>query len=159
MGENAHEFGRFFEEFAVGDVYQHQPGKTILESDNNLFCLLTMNHHPVHLDAEYAKSAQHGKVLVVGTFVFSLVVGLTVNDVSGRAIANLEYQEIRHLLPVHIGDTIHAETTVLEVASSKTKLDRGTVKVSTVAINQHGDAVLSFTRVVLVPKRNGKKDV
>ncbi len=93
MGENAHEFGRFFEEFTVGDLYKHQPGKTILESDNNLFCLLTMNHHPVHLDAEYAKSAQHGKVLVVGTFVFSLVVGLTVNDVSGRAIANLEYQE------------------------------------------------------------------
>ncbi len=159
MGENAHEFGRFFEEFTVGDLYKHQPGKTILESDNNLFCLLTMNHHPVHLDAEYAKSAQHGKVLVVGTFVFSLVVGLTVNDVSGRAIANLEYQEIRHLLPVYIGDTIHAETTVLAVVPSKSKSDRGKVKVSTVAINQNGDAVLSFTRVVLVPKRSGNKDV
>ena len=156
MTEKAHDFGRYFEDFADGDIYRHQPGKTILESDNNLFCLLTMNHHPVHLDVAYAEAAQHGKVLVVGTLVFSLVVGMTVNDVSGRAIANLEYQEIRHLLPVHIGDTIHAETTVLEVSPSKTKSDRGTVKVRTLGINQNGDAVLSFTRVVLVPKKEEK---
>lgn len=159
MGQEAHKFGRFLEEFSEGDVFRHQLGKTILESDNNLFCLLTMNHHPVHLDDVYAHSAQHGKILVVGTLVFSLVVGLTVGDISGRAIANLEYQGIKHLLPVHVGDTIHAETTVLEVISSKTKMDRGTVKVSTVAYNQDHQAVLEFTRVLLVPKQSGAENV
>ena len=87
---HANPFGRYFEEFEVGDIYDHVPGKTITESDNNLFCLLTMNHHPVHLDWCYASQAQHGRVLVVGTLVFSLIVGMTVRDVSGRAIANLE---------------------------------------------------------------------
>ena len=159
MGSNAYEFGRFFEDFSSGDVYKHPVRKTILESDNNLFSLLTMNHHPVHLDNSYAEAAQHGKVLVVGTLVFSLAVGLTVTDVSGRAIANLEYQEIKHLLPVHLGDTIHVETTVLEVRESKSKPDRGTVKVKSIAINQNGDPVLSFSRTILVPKRNGESHV
>jgi len=159
MGQEAHKFGRFFEEFSEGDVFRHQLGKTIQESDNNLFCLLTMNHHPVHLDDVYAKSAQHGEILVVGTLVFSLVVGMTVGDISGRAIANLEYQGIKHLLPVHVGDTIHAETTVLEVKPSRSKTDRGTVKVCTVAHNQNHKAVLEFTRVLLVPKQSGAENV
>ena len=96
--------GRYFEEFEVEAVYRHWPGKTITESDNNLFCLLTMNHHPIHLDCNYALEKQHGKILVVGTLVFSLVVGMTVRDISGKAIANLEYQHVKHLGPVHLGD-------------------------------------------------------
>jgi acyl dehydratase len=147
-------FGRFFEDFAVDDVYEHQPGKTITESDNNLFCLLTMNHHPVHLDWDYASRGQHGKVLVVGTLVFSVVVGMTVRDVSGRAIANLEYESVVHLGPVHLGDTLHARTVVLEKRLSQTKMDRGVVRVETTAANQHGVSVLSFRRKVLVPLRN-----
>jgi acyl dehydratase len=147
-------FGRFFEEFAIGDVYDHVPGKTITESDNNLFCLLTMNHHPVHLDWQYAGQAQHGKVLVVGTLVFSVVVGLTVRDISGRAIANLGYERIEHLAPVHLGDTLHARTAVLEKRVSETKPDRGIVRVETVAINQVGAEVLRFRRTVLVPRRD-----
>jgi acyl dehydratase len=147
-------FGTFFEEFEVGSIIVHPLSKTITESDNNLFCLLTMNHHPVHLDKEYAKQNKHGQILVVGTLVFSLGVGLTVPEVSGKAIANLEYSEVVHLAPVHINDTISAKTTILDKRISKTKDDRGIVSVETVIFNQHGDSVLRFRRKVLVKKAN-----
>ena len=152
--ETAIPFGRYFEDFAVDAVYQHSVRKTITESDNNLFCLLTMNHHPVHLDLAYAGEAQHGKVLVVGTLVLSLVVGLTVADISGRAIANLGYDEVRHEGPVHIGDTLRAESLVENMRQSESKADRGVVQVSTKAYNQHDQLVLSFRRNVLVPLRS-----
>ncbi|MCB2221977.1 MAG: MaoC family dehydratase [Bacteroidetes bacterium] len=145
------QYGRYFDEFEVGDVYEHALRKTITESDNNLFSLITMNHHPLHLDQEYVKDQQHGRVLVVGTLVFSLVVGLTVADVSGRAIANLGYHEIRHSGPVFIGDTLHAKTEVLNVRKSKSKPDRGVVSVKTIAYNQREEEVLEFSRDVLVP--------
>lgn len=147
-------FGRSYEDFAVGSVYQHSVRKTITESDNNLFSLLTMNHHPVHLDQDYASKAQHGQVLVVGTLVFSLVVGLTVADISGRAVANLAYEGVNHDGPVHVGDTIRAETEVLDIRESKSRNDRGTVYVETRAFNQKGERVLTFRRRVLIPKRN-----
>lgn len=147
------EFGRYLEEFRPNSLIKHWPGKTITESDNNLFSLLTMNHHPVHLDQHYAQSSQHGRVLVVGTLVFSLAVGLTVKDISGRAIANLNYSEINHLHPVHIGDTIYAESEIISVRESKSKADRGVVKVKTTAFNQNSQPVLSFVREVLVPKK------
>jgi len=148
------EFGRVLEDFAEGAIYEHSVRKTITESDNNLFCLLTMNHHPVHLDQVYAAKAQHGQVLVVGTLVFSVVVGLTVADISGRAIANLAYEGVNHDGPVHIGDTIRAETEVLEVRESKSKQDRGIVYVETRAYNQKEEKVLTFRRRILVPKRD-----
>ena len=149
----ADRFGNYLEDFKEGHVFKHWPGKTILESDNNLFSLLTMNHHPVHLDVEYCKEQQHGQVLVVGTLVFSLVVGMTVADISGKAIANLDYEQIMHNAPVFIGDTIHAETTVLDVRESKSKKDRGVIYVETKAYNQHKKLVLTFRRHVLVPKK------
>jgi len=152
--DKAFAFGRTFEDFEVGDTYHHRPGKTVTESDNNLFCLLTMNHHPVHLDETYAAAHQHGEILVVGTYVFSLVVGMTVRDVSGQAIANLEYERVAHLAPVHIGDTLHARTNVLEKTPSRSKPDRGVVRVETVAGNQEGTDVLLFRRAVLVPRRH-----
>ncbi len=146
-------FGRYFEDFKIGDCYRHWPGKTITESDNNLFSLLTMNHHPVHLDTVYAAEVHHGRVLVVGTLVFSLVVGLTVRDISGRAIANLGYDEVKHLTPVFIGDTLYAESKVLNIKPSKSKPDRGMVSVETTAFNQDHTPVLSFKRTVLVPRK------
>ena len=146
-------FGRVFEAFIVGDRYRHEPGRTITESDNLLFSMLTMNHHPLHIDAEYAARTQHGQRVVVGTLVFSLAVGLSVPDVSGKAVANLEYEEVKHLAPVFIGDTIYAETTVLETRESESKPDRGIVRVETRAYNQDGVGVLSFRRRVLVPKQ------
>ena len=149
--DKSFQYGRYFEEFKPGDVYHHQVRKTITESDNNLFCLLTMNHHPVHLDEEYARKQQHGKILVVGTLVFSLVVGITVADVSGKAIANLGYREVDHKNPVFIGDTLHAKTEVLDARKSGSKPDRGIVSVKTTAYNQHDEEVLVFSRDVLVP--------
>lgn len=145
-------FGRYYEEFVVGEVIHHWPGKTVQESDNNLFCLITMNHHPVHLDNTYASKAHHGKTLVVGTYVISLVVGMSVRDISGLAIANLGYDEIRHHNPVFIGDTLTASTEILEKRETS-KSNRGIVIVKTTACNQNGDTVLSFKRTILVPKQ------
>jgi acyl dehydratase len=146
-------FGRYLEEFREGDVYRHWPGKTITEGDNNLFSLLNMNHHPLHLDANFAAGSQHGQRLVVGTLVFSLTVGLSVRDISGRAIANLSYEDIVHLKPVFIGDTVYAISSVLAVTPSESKPDRGVVYVDTVAENQKGEPVLRFRRKVLIPRR------
>lgn len=145
--------GSFFEEFVEGEVIYHSLSKTIFESDNNLFSLLTMNHHPLHTNIDYAGKEQHGKVLVVGTLVFSLVVGITVPDISGKAIANLGYEDVKHLAPVFINDTIYAKTTVLEKQKSKTKPDRGIVYVETIAYNQKKENVLRFRRKVLIKKK------
>jgi acyl dehydratase len=144
-------FGRYFQEFEIGDIYRHSLSKTITESDNNLFSLLTMNHHPVHLNHKYAQDAQHGKILVVGTLVFSVTVGISVADVSGKAVANLGYDDVKHLGPVFIGDTLTAETEVLDKRQSKSKPDRGIVQVKTTAFNQNNEKILSFSRKVLVP--------
>jgi len=149
----ASQLGRYFEDFEVGAEVQHEAAKTILESDNSLFCLLTMNHHPVHLDAEYARREQHGRILVVGTLVFSLAVGLTVPDISGKAIANLGYEAIEHLGPVFVNDTIYARTRILEKTASRSKSDRGIVYVETLVRNQRGEDVLRFRRRVLVKRR------
>ncbi|MCZ2258629.1 MaoC family dehydratase [Sporosarcina sp. G11-34] len=149
------QLGRYFEEFIVGEVIKHQTSKTIFESDNNLFSLLTMNHHPVHTNLDYASKQQHGEILVVGTLVFSLTVGMTVPDISGKAIANLMYENVNHLSPVFIGDTIYAETKVLETRESKSKNDRGIVYVETIAYNQQNTEVLKFRRKVLIKKVEG----
>lgn len=146
-------FGNYLEDFQVGQKIRHALSKTIFESDNNLFSLLTMNHHPVHLNKDYANEQQHGKILVVGTLVFSLVVGMTVPDISGKAIANLNYENIMHNGPVFIGDTLYAETEVLAVRESKSKNDRGIIYVETKAYNQNKVLVLTFRRNVLIPKR------
>ncbi len=144
--------GLYFEDFIVGSEIKHSLSKTIFESDNNFFSLLTMNHHPVHLNIDYAAKNQHGKILVVGTLVFSLAVGMTVPDISGKAIANLGYEDIKHLNPVFINDTLYVRTKVLDKRESKTKLDRGIVYVETIASNQNGVDVLSFRRNVLIKK-------
>lgn len=142
--------GSYLEEFVVGDEIEHSLSKTIFESDNNFFSLLTMNHHPVHTNTDYAAKQQHGKIMVVGTLVFSIAVGMTVPDISGKAIANLGYTEIKHLSPVYVNDTIYASTKVLSVRPSKTKSDRGVVGVVTIVKNQDGLEVLEFKRNVLV---------
>lgn len=149
--------GLYFEEFEVGGEIKHSLSKTIFESDNNLFSLLTMNHHPVHTNIDYAANNQHGKILVVGTLVFSIAVGMTVPDISGKAIANLGYEDIKHLNPVFVNDTIYVRTKILDKRESKSKNDRGIVYVETIAYNQNSVEVLSFRRNVLVKKReNGK---
>ena len=145
--------GLYYEDFEIGATINHALSKTIFESDNNFFALLTMNHHPVHTNMDYAAKNQHGQILVVGTLVFSLAVGMTVPDISGKAIANLGYEEIKHLNPVFINDTIYVRTKILDKWESKTKQDRGIVYVETTACNQHGTDVLSFKRKVLIKKQ------
>ena len=146
--------GLYYEDFEVGGEIRHALSKTIFESDNNFFSLLTMNHHPVHTNIDYASRNQHGKILVVGTLVFSLAVGITVPDVSGKAIANLDYECIKHLNPVFIGDTIYVRTKVLDKRESKSKTDRGIVYIESTAYNQNGVDVLTFRRHILVKKRS-----
>ena len=146
--------GLYFEDFRVGQELRHSLSRTIFESDNNFFSLLTMNHHPVHTNMDYAVNNQHGKILVVGTLVFSLAVGITVPDISGKAIANLGYEDIKHLSPVFLNDTIYVRTKVLDKRESKSKCDRGIIYVESVAFNQNGVDVLSFRRKVLVKKKN-----
>jgi len=151
------DFGRYFEEFNVGDVYKHWPGRTITEMDDILFCMLTMNHHPLHIDAEYGKQTQFGRNVVVGNLVVDIALGQSVRDVSGKAIANLGFEKIEFLAPTFHGDTIYSETTVLEKRESTSKPDRGVVTVETRAINQRGETVMRFRRSVLVPKRAGSE--
>ena len=146
-------FGRYLEDFAPGDVYKHWPGKTVTEADNHLFTLLTMNTNPLHLDEEYMRGHQHGRILVVGPLVISLVVGMSVRDTSGKAFANLEYERITHDAPVFQGDTIYAESEVLEVRESRSKPDRGIVYIESRAFNQRGEKVLTLRRRFLVPKK------
>lgn len=149
--------GLYFEDFIVDSEIKHSLSKTIFESDNNLFSLLTMNHHPVHTNLDYAQKNQHGKILVVGTLVFSIVVGMTVPDISGKAIANLGYEDIKHLAPVFINDTIYAKTKILSKRESNSKNDRGIVYVETIGYNQNNEEVICFRRNVLIKKREYEK--
>lgn len=146
--------GNYYEDFVEGELIRHELSKTIFESDNNLFSLLTMNYHPVHTNVDYASRNQHGQILVVGTLVFSIVVGMTVPDISGKAIANLGYEDIKHLSPTFIGDTLYARTRVISKRESTSKPDRGIVYVETVGYNQRGEDVISFRRKVLVKKQS-----
>ncbi len=149
------QFGRSYEEFEVGAVYRHWPGKTVTEADDHLFCLLTMNHHPLHLDAHYAEeTTQFGKNVVVGNYVYSILLGMSVPDVSGQAIANLEVESLRHVAPTFHGDTLYGETTVLDKRESTSKDDRGVVHVETIGYNQDGRVVCVFRRTVMVPKQS-----
>ena len=148
----ARKYGRYLDEFEVGAVYKHWPAKTVTEADDHLFCLLTMNHHPLHINDVYAAESQQGKNVVVGPLVYSLAVGMTVGDVSGKAIANLATEELSHPNPVFHGDTLFAESEVLEVRPSQSKPDRGVVKVHTRVYKQTGELVAEFKRAVLVPR-------
>ena len=149
----AHPYGRYLEEFEVGAVYKHWPAKTVTEADDHMFCLLTMNHHPLHINDIYAAQSQQGRNVVVGPLVYSLALGMSVSDVSGKAIANLATEELKHPAPVFHGDTLFCESEVLEVAPSRSKPDRGTVRVHTRVLNQDGVLVAEFKRLVLVPRR------
>jgi len=145
--------GRYYEDFAVGDTYKHWPGRTISAADNTWFTLLTMNQNPIHFDEEYAKKSEFGKPLVNSTLTLAIVVGMSVADVSQRAIANLGWTDIEIPAPVFNGDTLYAESTVLEKRESKSRPTQGIVTVATRAWKQDGTTVMTFKRSVLVPKR------
>ncbi len=151
-------YGRYLEDFKVGDVYEHRPGRTITEADNTWFTLLTMNQHPIHFDHEYAKKSEFGKPLVNSCLTVSIVAGMSVSDVSQKNIANLGWDKIVMPAPVFHGDTLYAESEVLGVRESKSRQTQGIVIVKTLAKNQNGVVVISFERTMLVPKRGHAVD-
>ncbi|MET4698229.1 itaconyl-CoA hydratase [Constrictibacter sp. MBR-5] len=146
-------YGRYYEDFTVGDVYEHRPGRTITEYDNTAFTLLTMNTHPLHFDREYAKHSEFGQPLVNSTLTLSIVVGMTVSDTSQKAIANLGWTDIKLTAPVFAGDTLYAESEVLEKRESASRPTQGIVKIRTIGKKADGTVVMSFDRSMLIPKR------
>ncbi|MBY8824265.1 MaoC family dehydratase [Sphingomonas colocasiae] len=145
--------GRHYEDFVVGDVYEHRPGRTISEADNSWFALLTMNTHPIHFDAEYAARTEFGQLLVCSPLTLAILVGMSVSDVSQKAVANLGWKEIAMTAPVFVGDTLYAESQVLELRESGSRPQQGLVTVKTIGRNQHGTVVCEFIRTALVWKR------
>lgn len=145
--------GRHLEDFAVGDVYEHRPGRTITEADNIQFSLLTMNMHPLHCDAAYAEKSEFGRLLVNSGLSLAIVLGMSVADVSGKAIANLGWSEIQLVAPVFCGDTIYAESEVLAIRESTSRPTQGIVTVATTGKKADGTVFMTFVRSVLVPKR------
>lgn len=145
--------GRYFEDFVVGDHYEHFPGRTITEADNIQFSLLTMNPHPMHCDAAFAAKSEFGRPLVNSGLTLAIVLGMTVNDVSGKAIANLGWTDIKLTAPVHPGDTVYAESEVVDKRESKSRPTQGIVTVRTIGRKADGRVFMSFVRSVLIPKR------
>ena len=148
-----HHFGRFFDDVSPGEVYRHWPGRTINEYDNVMFSLLSMNQNPLFLDREYAAKLDGGRTPVVDTLIFSLTVGMSVSDTTGKAIANLGYESVEFERPLFPGDTLYAESEILEKRASASKPDRGIVRIETRAFNQNQERVLVLRRSYLAQRR------
>ena len=155
VGKNRYreEIGRYFEDFQVGDIYEHRPGRTISEADNTWFTLITMNKHPVHFDANYAAKSEFKKPLVNSALTLSIVVGMTVSDTSQKAIANLGWNDIKLTAPVFIGDTLYSESEVLDKRESKSRPTQGIVTIKTTGKKADGTVFMTFERTMLIPKR------
>jgi itaconyl-CoA hydratase len=151
-------YGRYFEDFVIGDVYEHRPGRTISEADNTWFTLLTMNQHPLHFDAAYAGKSEFGRLVVNSCFTLSVVAGMSVSDVSQKAIGNLGWNDIRLVAPVFVGDTIYAESEVLAKRESAKRPTQGVVTVKTTGRKADGTVFMTYERTVLVPKRGHAVD-
>lgn len=148
-------FGRYYEDFNVGDIYEHRPGRTITQYDNISFTLLTMNTHPMHFDEEYAKHSEFGRCIVCSPLTVALMVGMSVTDVSQKAIANLGWTDIKLTHPMFAGDTLYAESEVLDKRESKSRPSAGLVTVKTIGRNQDKVKVCEFSRTMLIMKRSG----
>jgi len=142
----------------VGDVYEHQPGRTVSEADNTWFSLLTMNQNPLHIDASYSARTEFGQPLVNSCMTLSILVGLSVMDVSYKTIANLGWNDVRITAPVYAGDTLYAESAVIGKRESRSRPTQGIITVKTTGSNQHGNTVMSFERSLLLPKRGHATD-
>ena len=151
-GRYRESYGRYFEEFELGAVYEHRPGRTITEADNIQFSLLTMNFHPLHCDAAYGAQSEFGRCLVNSALTIAVVLGMSVADVSAKAIANLGIDKLRLSAPVFPGDTLYAESEVIAKRESKSRPTQGLVTVRTTGRKADGTTVLSFERTALIPK-------
>ncbi|MCH9012917.1 MAG: MaoC family dehydratase [Proteobacteria bacterium] len=152
-GRYRESFGRYLEDFTVGDVYEHRPGRSITETDNTWFTLITMNQNPLHFDKEYAAKSEFGKPLVNSCLTLSIVVGMSVSDLSQKAIANLGWDKIQLTAPVFVGDTIYAESEVLAVRDSKSRPNRGIVTVRTTGKKADGTVFMTYERTMMIPRR------
>lgn len=146
-------FGRYFEDFHIGDIYEHRPGKTVTEQDNHQFTLLTLNTHPIHFDREFGKASEFGQNLIVSTYTLSLLIGMSVTDCSQKAIANLGMEGVKFTAPVFAGDTLYAESEVLNKRESQSRPGQGIVTIATRGHNQHKEQVCEFERNMLIPAR------
>ncbi len=151
-------YGRYLEDFNIGDVYEHRPGRTITQTDNTWFTLLTMNQHPLHFDAEYAAKSEFGKPLVNSALTLSIVAGMSVSDISQKTIANLGWDKIKLTAPVFAGDTLYAESEVLAKRESKSRPNQGIVTVRTTGKKADGTIFMTFERSMLIPKRGHAVD-
>ena len=160
VGKNRYResYGRYLEDFNIGDIYEHRPGRTLTESDNTWFTLLTMNQHPLHFDLEYASKSEFGKPLVNSCLTLSIVAGMSVSDISQKTIANLGWDKIKLTAPVYVGDTLYAESEVLSKRESKSRPTQGIVSVRTTGFNQDGKEVISYERTMLIPKKGHAVD-
>jgi acyl dehydratase len=150
-------FGGFIEEYEPGDIYIHWPGKTVTEAEDHLFCLLTLSASPVHIDANYAaENMEFGRNIIVGTYVYALLLGMSVPDISGRAIANLGAEDLKHVSPLFHGDTLYGQTEILSTRLSKSRPGQGILRVRTTGKNQDGVVVCTFVRSVLLPSRTSR---
>jgi len=145
--------GNYFEDFSVGQVYQHPLGRTIYDADNAWFTLLTMNTNELHFNMDFASRTEHQRELVNSGLTLAMVLGISVSDISQNAVANLGWDEVRLTAPVFVGDTLYGESVILELRESKSRPYAGIVKCFTRAINQEGVEVLNYRRAVLVYKR------
>lgn len=153
IGENRYRetFGRHYEDFKVGDIYEHRPGRTITETDNIWFSLLTMNTHPLHFNREYAKHSEFGRCIVSGPLIISIMVGMSVSDISQQGIANLGWDDIRLIAPVYPGDTLYAESEVIKKRKSASRPNQGIVVFKTLGYNQSHKLICSYLRKLLIP--------
>ena len=153
-------FGGFLEDYQVGDLFRHWPGKTITEAEDHQFCMLTMASSPIHVDAHFAATeTEFGRNIVVGTYIYALLLGMSVPDISGRAIANLGLTELKHVAPMFHGDTLYAESVVVSVRPSQSRPEAGILSVRTTGLNQDRLVVCVFERAVLLPRRDVDVDV
>ena len=152
------DYGRYYEDFEVGHIYEHRPGRTITQADNTWFTLLTMNKQPLHFDLDYAKNSEFGKPLVNSAITLAVVAGMSVSDVSQKTIANLGWDKIKLTAPVFDGDTIYAESEVLAKRESKSRPNAGIVTVKTIGHKEDRTVFMTFERNMLIPKRGHAVD-
>ena len=153
VGQNRYRasIGRYYEEFKVGDIYEHRPGRSVTEADNIWFSLLTMNQHPLHSDNAYGAKAEFGKPLVNSCLTLAIVTGMTVSDFSHKAVANLGWDKVKLIAPVFVGDTLYAESEVIAKRDSKSRPHHGIVTVRTAGRKADGTVFMSFERSALLP--------
>ena len=157
-GRYRESYGRYYEDFEVGHIYEHRPGRTISEADNTWFTLLTMNQHPLHFDEAYAAKSEFGRPIVNSCLTLAMFTGMSVSDVSQKTIANLGWSDVRLTAPVFVGDTLYAESEVLEKRTSKSRTNQGIVRIKTTGKKADGTVVMTFERTMLIPFRGHAVD-